>query len=98
MTLTKAELAQAIVDGVGLNQREAKGMVDAFFQELSDCLAAGEEAKLAGFGVFQVRAKAARPGRNPKTREDVTICARHVVTFHASQVLKSAVDEGQLTA
>lgn len=91
-TLTKAELATHIVDEVGLNQREAKEMVELFFQELSDTLEAGREVKLAGFGVFSLRDKPERPGRNPKTGEEIPITARRVVTFHASGNLKAAVD------
>lgn len=92
MTLTKADLANALFDRVGLNQREAKEMVEAFFREISDCLERGEEVKLAGFGVFNMRDKPERPGRNPKTGEEIPITARRVVTFHASGSLKDAVD------
>lgn len=92
MTLTKADLANALFDRVGLNQREAKEMVEAFFREISDCLERGEEVKLAGFGVFNIRDKPERPGRNPKTGEEIPITARRVVTFHASGSLKDAVD------
>ncbi len=92
MTLTKADLANALFDRIGLNQREAKEMVEAFFREISDCLERGEEVKLAGFGVFNMRDKPERPGRNPKTGEEIPITARRVVTFHASGSLKDAVD------
>ena len=91
-TITKADLVERIVDSVGLNQREAKEMVEAFFKEISDCLERGEEVKLAGFGVFNMRNKPERPGRNPKTGKEIPICARRVVTFHASGCLKDAVD------
>lgn len=91
-TLTKAELATRIVDEVGLNHREAKEMVELFFQELSDTLEAGDEVKLAGFGVFSLRDKPERPGRNPKTGEETPITARRVVTWHPSTNLKDAVD------
>lgn len=91
-TLTKAELAECIFDQVGLNKREAKEIVDAFFGEISAALEQGEEVKLSGFGNFQVRDKSSRPGRNPKTGEAIPISARRVVTFHASQKLKSAVE------
>ena len=91
MTLTKADLAQAIVDGLGLNAREAKDMVEAFFTELIESLERGEEVKLAGFGAFNLRAKSERPGRNPKTGQEVPVSARRVVTFHPSGVLKDAV-------
>ena len=91
-TLTKAELAEMLFDRVGLNKREAKDIVDTFFEEIRDALARGEPVKLSGFGNFQVRNKPPRPGRNPKTGETIPIAARRVVTFHASQKLKSAVE------
>ena len=89
-TLTKAELAEMLFDRVGLNKREAKDIVDTFFEEIRDALARGEPVKLSGFGNFQVRHKPPRPGRNPKTGETIPIAARRVVTFHASQKLKGA--------
>lgn len=92
MTLTKADLSEQLYEKVGLNNREAKEMVEAFFQEISECLVGGEEVKLAGFGVFSLRDKAERPGRNPKTGMEVAISARRVVTFHASGCLKDAVE------
>ncbi|HHU94244.1 MAG TPA: integration host factor subunit alpha [Alcaligenaceae bacterium] len=95
-TLTKAELTELIFDQVGLNKREAKEIVDAFFAEISAALEKGEEVKLSGFGNFQVRDKSSRPGRNPKTGESIPISARRVVTFHASQKLKSAVENVDL--
>lgn len=92
MTLTKADLAEKLYLQVGFNNREAKEMVEAFFQEISGCLERGEEVKLAGFGVFNMRDKPERPGRNPKTGEEIPITARRVVTFHASDSLKEVVD------
>lgn len=91
MTITKADLAKILYEQVGLNNREAKEMVEAFFKEISNCLEHGEEVKLAGFGVFDMRKKPERPGRNPKTGEEIPITARRVVTFHASNCLKDAV-------
>ena len=91
-TLTKAELAEMLFDRVGFNKREAKDIVDTFFEEIRDALARGEPVKLSGFGNFQVRHKPPRPGRNPKTGETIPIAARRVVTFHASQKLKGAVE------
>ncbi len=91
-TLTKAELAELLFDRVGLNKREAKDIVDTFFEEIRDSLARGVEVKLSGFGNFQVRDKPPRPGRNPKTGEVIPIEARRVVTFHASQKLKGVVE------
>jgi integration host factor subunit alpha len=92
MTLTKAELADLLFEKVGLNKREAKDMVEAFFEEVRTSLESGDTVKLSGFGNFQLRDKPQRPGRNPKTGEEIPITARRVVTFHASQKLKSTVE------
>jgi len=92
-TLTKAELAELLFEQVGLNKREAKDMVETFFDEIRNALERGETVKLSGFGNFQLRDKPQRPGRNPKTGEAIPITARRVVTFHASQKLKSMVEE-----
>jgi integration host factor subunit alpha len=92
-TLTKAELAELLFEQVGLNKREAKDMVETFFDEIRDALERGEVVKLSGFGNFQLRDKPQRPGRNPKTGEEIPITARRVVTFHASQKLKGMVDD-----
>lgn len=91
-TLTKAELAEMLFDRVGLNKREAKDMVETFFGEIRTALERGHSVKLSGFGNFQLRDKPQRPGRNPKTGEEIPISARRVVTFHASQKLKSQID------
>ncbi len=93
MTLTKAELADVLFEQVGLNKREAKEMVEAFFEEIRTSLEEGDSVKLSGFGNFQLRDKPQRPGRNPKTGEEIPITARRVVTFHASQKLKGLVEE-----
>lgn len=93
MTLTKADLADLLFEQVGLNKREAKDMVEAFFEELRSALEQGDSVKLSGFGNFELRKKSERPGRNPKTGEEIPISARRVVTFHASQKLKSKVEE-----
>ncbi len=92
-TLTKAELAELLFEHVGLNKREAKDMVETFFGEIRDALERGEAVKLSGFGNFQLRDKPQRPGRNPKTGEEIPITARRVVTFHASQKLKGMADD-----
>ena len=92
-TLTKAELAELLFEQVGLNKREAKDMVETFFDEIRDALERGESVKLSGFGNFQLRDKPQRPGRNPKTGEEIPITARRVVTFHASQKLKGMVED-----
>ena len=91
-TLTKAELAELLFEQVGLNKREAKDMVETFFDEISAALVRGESVKLSGFGNFLLRDKPQRPGRNPKTGEEIPISARRVVTFHASQKLKAQID------
>ena len=93
MTLTKAELADLLFEKVGLNKREAKDMVDSFYEEVRTALQNGDGVKLSGFGNFQLRDKPQRPGRNPKTGEEVQITARRVVTFHASQKLKTMVEK-----
>jgi integration host factor subunit alpha len=83
-TLTKAELADLLFERLGLNKRESKDMVEAFFDIIHD-------AKMSGFGNFNIRRKAPRPGRNPRTGEEIPIKARNVVTFHASHKLKDVV-------
>lgn len=93
MTLTKAELSDLLFEKVGLNKREAKDMVEAFFEEIRAKLELSEDVKLSGFGNFQLRDKPQRPGRNPKTGEEVAISARRVVTFHPSAKLKGLVEK-----
>ncbi|MDO4232851.1 MAG: integration host factor subunit alpha [Lautropia sp.] len=95
-TLTKAALADMLFERVGLNKREAKDMVETFFDEVSAALIRGESVKLSGFGNFQLRDKQQRPGRNPKTGEEIPISARRVVTFHASQKLKAQIEAHRL--
>ena len=89
--LTKANLAELLFENIGLNKRESKDMVDAFIVLISDCLVDGNYVKISGFGNFQIRTKAPRPGRNPRTGESVPIEARRVVTFHASHKLKEQI-------
>ena len=79
--LTKAQLADMLFEQIGLNKRESKDMIDAFFEVISQRLIAGEDVKLAGFGNFQIRIKAPRPGRNPRTGELIPIAARRVANF-----------------
>jgi integration host factor subunit alpha len=81
MSLTKADIADRLFEEVGLNKREAKEFVDAFFEAIKSALEGGENVKLSGFGNFQLRDKNQRPGRNPKTGEEIPISARRVVTF-----------------
>lgn len=91
--LTKAQLADLLFEQIGLNKRESKDMVDAFFSLVSASLVNGQDVKITGFGNFQIRTKAPRPGRNPRTGEAIPIEARRVVTFHASQKLKVQIQD-----
>ncbi len=91
MTLTKADLATRLVDQFGMDKHDAKKLVDQFFEQIRSSLETGEAVKLSGFGNFELRNKNARPGRNPKTGEDITVTARRVVTFKASDKLKAQV-------
>jgi integration host factor subunit alpha len=89
MALTKADFADQLFDVVGLDKREAKVMVELFFEEIKRSLEQGKPVKISGFGKFELRDKTSRPGRNPKTDEEIPITARRVVTFRASQKLKA---------
>ncbi|MDT7525054.1 MULTISPECIES: integration host factor subunit alpha [Idiomarinaceae] len=91
MALTKAELAEQLNEKFGMHKRDAKELVECFFEEIRRALEAGEEVKLSGFGNFELRTKNQRPGRNPKTGEDIPISARRVVTFRPGQKLKQRV-------
>ena len=93
MTITKADLATLLHDKLGLNKREAADIVMAFFEEISAELARGDIVKLSGFGVFCLRNKNSRPGRNPKTGEMIPVSARRVVMFHPSHILKALVHQ-----
>jgi len=95
--LTKAHLAELLFEQIGLNKRESKDMVDAFFDLMIASLIQGEDVKISGFGNFQIRVKAARPGRNPRTGESIPIEARRVATFHASHKLKDQI-QGSVAA
>ena len=86
--LTKSELAAMLFEQIGLNKREAKDFIDAFFDQITNQLVEGQDVKISGFGNFEVRTKVARPGRNPRTGETVTIPSRRIVTFRASGALK----------
>lgn len=91
MALTKAELIDMLSSDLGLNLRESRELVEAFFEEIRQSLADGIPVKLSGFGNFGLRDKKERPGRNPKTGKEMPVLARRVVTFHAGQKLKSKV-------
>lgn len=92
MALTKADLADKLAEKLELNKREAKELVELFFEEIKNALENGEQVKLSGFGNFQLRDKGERPGRNPKTGEEIPISPRRVVTFRPGQKLKSRVE------
>ena len=91
MTLTKSDIVEDLNNEIGLNKREAKELVDLLFNDIKNLLSEGHEVKLSGFGNFQLRDKSPRPGRNPRTGEDVEIQARRVVTFKSGQKLKESV-------
>ncbi len=91
-TLTKLNISSTLNTSLGLSKREAKEQVELFFELIKSTLESGEEVKLSGFGNFNLRDKSERPGRNPKTGEEIPIKARRVVTFHAGQKLKSRVE------
>ncbi|HEY9136319.1 MAG TPA: integration host factor subunit alpha [Pseudomonadales bacterium] len=90
--LTKADLAEKLFEELGLNKREAKEVVEMFFEEIKTALSTGKQVKLSGFGNFDLRDKRERPGRNPKTGEEIPISARRVVTFRPGQKLKVRVE------
>ena len=90
--LTKADLSEHLYNVMGLNKREAKELVELFFEEIRLGLEQGEVVKLSGFGNYNLRDKNERPGRNPKTGEEIPIRARRVVTFRAGHKLKSRVE------
>ena len=92
MALTKADMAEKLFQELGINKREAKEFVEMFFEEVRVSLENGRQVKLSGFGNFNLRDKKQRPGRNPKTGEEIPITARRVVTFHPGQKLKARVE------
>ncbi|WP_194755539.1 integration host factor subunit alpha [Aliidiomarina indica] len=93
MALTKAEIAEHLFEKVGINRRDAKELVEQFFEEIRTTLESGQQVKISGFGNFDLRDKAERPGRNPKTGEDIPISARRVVTFKPGQKFKARVED-----
>ena len=92
MTLTKVDFAGSLFEELGLDRREAKALVELFFEETKDSLEQGKAVKISGFGKFELCDKTSRPGRNPKTGEEVPISARRVVTFRSGHKLKARVD------
>ena len=98
MTVTKAALANTLFEQLGLNKREAKEFVELFFEKIRESLESGESVKLSGFGGFSVRDKKSRPGRNPKTGEEVPVTPRRVVTYKASQKVKDRIAKNNVSA
>lgn len=100
MALTKAEISDSLITSLGMNKRDAKEFVEYLFEALRHTLEEGESVKISGFGNFELRDKGQRPGRNPKTGQDVPISARRVVTFRPGQKLKARVEnyEGEVEA
>lgn len=90
-TLTRANLSDAIYDGIGLSKSECYDLVDAVIDGISDAMARGEDVKISGFGTFQIKQKNARVGRNPKTGVEVEIAPRRVLTFRASQKMRDKI-------
>ncbi|KPD23652.1 integration host factor subunit alpha [Idiomarina zobellii] len=95
MALTKAELAEVLFEKHGISKQDAKALVEDFFEEIRSALESGEQVKLSGFGNFELRTKGQRPGRNPKTGEEIPIKARRVVSFKPGQKFKSRVENAE---
>jgi integration host factor subunit alpha len=93
-TVTRADLADAVHQNIGLSRQESSDLVQSVLGMVSDSLANGDSVKLSSFGSFLLRDKNGRVGRNPKTGEEVPIDPRRVLTFKPSQVLKEKVDAG----
>lgn len=92
MALTKADIANRLFEDIGLTKREAKEIVELFFQQICEALAGGQQVKISGFGNFELHDKNERPGRNPKTGEMIPVSARRVVTFRSGQKLRARVE------
>ncbi|MFL2698251.1 MAG: integration host factor subunit alpha [Gammaproteobacteria bacterium] len=90
-TLTKKDIVDYLNESIGLNKSESKLIVEGFFEEIKEALSSGEEVKISGFGNFELINKGERPGRNPKTGEEVTISARRVVTFRSGKKLRKRI-------
>ncbi len=93
MALTKAEISESLSESLNLNKRDAKELVELLFEEVRHALESGQSVKISGFGNFDLRDKSERPGRNPKTGQDIPISARRVVTFKPGQKLKVRVEK-----
>jgi integration host factor subunit alpha len=95
-TLTRADLAEAVVQRVGLPRNESQELVELILREISSTLAAGDSVKLSSFGSFGIRQKGQRIGRNPKTGEEVPITPRRVLVFRPSNIMKDRINSGLL--
>ncbi len=95
-TLTRADLADAVVRNVGLPRNESQELVELVLKEISSCLAGGEPVKLSSFGSFGIRQKGERIGRNPKTGKEVPITPRSVLVFRPSNIMKNRVNTGMI--
>jgi len=95
MTITKKELTNYLVDMTGFTTKESQSMIETFFSSIKEALASGENVKISGFGIFTLRDKPERPGRNPKTGEPKVIKARRVVTYRASKIVKDQIVNDQ---
>lgn len=94
-TVTRADLAEAVYEEVGLSRNESSDLVEAVLDEISDTLVSGDHVKISSFGSFSIREKGERIGRNPKTGVEVPISPRKVLVFRASHVLKDRINQGQ---
>ena len=95
-TLTRADLAEAVYQAVGLSRHESAKLVETVLEELSSAAVRNEQVKISAFGTWNVRDKKQRIGRNPKTGEEVPILPRRVITFRASHVLKDRINSGKI--
>ena len=93
LTLTRAQLSEAVYQEVGLSRNESSDLVESIINEISETLILGEPVKVSSFGTFSVRQKKERQGRNPKTGEEVPIKPRRVLVFRASQILKERINK-----
>lgn len=93
-TLTRADLAEAVYEQVGLSRNESSDLVEQVLDEVMNALISGENVKLSSFGSFSIREKGERIGRNPKTGVEVPITPRRVLVFRASHVLKDRIGKG----
>ncbi len=94
-TVTRADLAEAVYEEVGLSRNESSELVESVLGEISSALVEGENVKISSFGSFTIRQKGERIGRNPKTGVEVPILPRKVLVFRASHVLKDRVNKGK---